>query len=247
MPPDKLEKLKSIYEMMKTDTITPKELESFLAYVLNFIKESKDGFDGISKENLKRIQEGVDYINEIKSSILEGVDSRVQGSEMKMNEACDKVMKMCEEVATHKPENGKDGMPGKDGENGKDGSPDTPEEIRNKLESLEGDDRLDKSAIRGLEEALKTLEAVPAPKSVGGSGKTRVLVKDISASLDGATKSFFVGNHLGIIGVYGSSSPFIFRPVIDYNETGKNIVFTDAVEAAISLAQGQSLIVQYLK
>ena len=48
---------------------------------------------------------------------------------------------------------GKPGLPGRDGKNGKDGkdgSPDKAEEIRNKLQSLRGIDRLDASAIKNL-------------------------------------------------------------------------------------------------
>lgn len=49
---------------------------------------------------------------------------------------------------------GKPGAPGQkgdQGEPGKDGSPDTAEDIRNKLELLFGDERLDISAIKGIE------------------------------------------------------------------------------------------------
>src|SRR3990167_6030429 len=42
-----------------------------------------------------------------------------------------------------KPTNGKDGMPGMPGKSGADGSPDKPSEIKSKLESLKGEDRLD--------------------------------------------------------------------------------------------------------
>lgn len=45
---------------------------------------------------------------------------------------------------------GRDGSPGRDGLNGKDGSPDTAEEIKNKLETLVGDSRLDAGAIKNL-------------------------------------------------------------------------------------------------
>ena len=47
---------------------------------------------------------------------------------------------------------GKPGRDGKDGKDGKDGSPDTPEQIRDKLQSLKGEKRLDVSAIRGIEQ-----------------------------------------------------------------------------------------------
>lgn len=43
-------------------------------------------------------------------------------------------------------------VPGPVGPKGEDGSPDSPDEIRNKLELLSGDERLDKSAIKGLED-----------------------------------------------------------------------------------------------
>jgi hypothetical protein len=62
--------------------------------------------------------------------------------------------------------NGKDGRDGTNGTNGKDGSPDTPAQVRDKLESLEDEERLDVSAIKGLDnyEELKT--AIAEGKSV---------------------------------------------------------------------------------
>ena len=42
------------------------------------------------------------------------------------------------------------GLKGERGEDGKDGSPDIPKEIKNKLESLKGEERLDASAIKNL-------------------------------------------------------------------------------------------------
>ena len=52
------------------------------------------------------------------------------------------------------------------GLNGADGSPDTPKLIRDKLEFLEADQRLDISAIRGLRKRLTKLEERP----LGGKG-----------------------------------------------------------------------------
>lgn len=46
---------------------------------------------------------------------------------------------------------GIDGLPGKDGLNGNNGSPDTADDIRNKLELLQGPDRIKISAIGGLD------------------------------------------------------------------------------------------------
>jgi hypothetical protein len=75
---------------------------------------------------------------------------------------------------------GPQGPEGKEGPAGKDGSPDTPFQVRDKLESLQEDDRLDASAIRNLPEMTQN----PVTKkyffsggggnkwTIGGSGQT---------------------------------------------------------------------------
>lgn len=50
---------------------------------------------------------------------------------------------------------GKNGKDGKDGRDGKDGSPDSPYQIKEKLELLKGEDRLDSSAIKNLPSNIK--------------------------------------------------------------------------------------------
>lgn len=67
---------------------------------------------------------------------------------------------------------GKDGIPGARGERGFDGSPDTPEEVRDKLSSLEGGERLNVSAIDGIDERIKS----SAPRSFFGGGAARAWV-----------------------------------------------------------------------
>jgi len=57
---------------------------------------------------------------------------------------------------------------GKPGEKGKDGSPDTPVEVKAKLESLEGDDRLDAKAIKNLPRTFSS-------PSVGGVSRLQDL------------------------------------------------------------------------
>lgn len=63
---------------------------------------------------------------------------------------------------------GKNGKPGKDGAPGKEGSPDTPAQVRDKLETLEGDGRLDKSAIKGLEEIEKEAKKTKLTPTIFG-------------------------------------------------------------------------------
>ena len=128
-----------------------------------------------------------------------------------------------------KGESGKDGARGRDGENGKDG--------KNGKDGRDGKDGLQgKDGVSGN------------PTTIFGGRKQRVWIIDLSAQLNGVLKTFTLGTHYGIISVQSSSAPFgAFRETIDYSEVGRTIVFTSSVDAAISLASGQSLIVKVLK
>lgn len=89
----------------------------------------------------------------------------------------------------------------------KDGSPDAAEDIRNKLELLDGDERLDVSAIRGLEEKIKEM----TPKSVGGTqvvGHIQHLnerILDVAETPDGIITAYTFATKPVIIKVNGVS------------------------------------------
>ena len=82
-------------------------------------------------------------------------------------------------------------------------------------------------------------------KLIRSSGVSRMAVSyyDISSELNGVLKTFWIPTHMGIIAVIGSSAPFIFRPTVDYVESGHNILFDAGVDASLSLAAGQSVII----
>lgn len=130
----------------------------------------------------------------------------------------------------------------------------TPETVREKLEALQGEKRLDKKAIKGLQEELETLkkEVKEASKTVnitgsvgGGTRAASVQFHDLSSQLDGVTKTFTLPKFKKIIGVWASSAPWVFRPTVDYTLSGNAITFTSEIEAASILATGQSVIVLY--
>lgn len=82
----------------------------------------------------------------------------------------DRAFKRLQELISHLelPKNGTDGLPGADGLPGKDGSPDKPKDIRNKLELLKGDERLDAKAIKGLPDYFKKAKVAGKEMLVGG-------------------------------------------------------------------------------
>ena len=122
---------------------------------------------------------------------------------------------------------------------------DTPEVIKEKLESLEDEDKLKISAIKNLEEELDKLKKQKQQQIyVGGSSGGGRIVKaiDISSSLNGSTKTFNIQAVWRIVSVHLSSFPNILRETTDYTWTPTSITFTSEIDAASSLAAGQTCI-----
>lgn len=135
---------------------------------------TEDEIDSIKKDVTPK--RGKDYLTkseleEVKKEIApkKGIDYLVE----------EEIAKIKKEITPRKGidyVDGKDGrsIRGKKGDPGKDGSPDTPEEIKGKLESLKGEKRLSASAIKGLDETLE--KKLPKIIMTGSteSGKVRV-------------------------------------------------------------------------
>lgn len=127
---------------------------------------------------------------------------------------------------------------------------DGPDEIRNKLELLEGDERLSIDAIKDLREELAKLRrnggTIYVP-SGGASGGKIVKSYDLSDSLDGATATFSLPAFYRVISVHLSSFPNVLRPTTDYTTDGQamTITFTSEINPATSLAAGQTCVIVY--
>jgi len=125
------------------------------------------------------------------------------------------------------------------------------EPIRDALELLQDDNRLDKSAIKGLDELLKKLEKkIGSAIYVGGGGSTGgkiVKAYDLTSSLNGALKTFSLPAFWRVISVHSSSFPYVFRPTIDYttDASAMTITFTSEIDETTTLATGQTLLVEY--
>lgn len=80
---------------------------------------------------------------------------------------------------------GEKGDSGKDGQSGENGSPDTPEQVRDKLETLKDDERLDVSAIKGLDVSIdaKVAAIKPTPGKTGGSRGFQLYVNSVKKGL----------------------------------------------------------------
>ena len=123
-------------------------------------------------------------------------------------------------------------------------------DIRNSLELLQEDDRLDKSAIKGIEELKKELrEEISAVRSMKSSNAFGGLVNtvrfvDLTAQCDGSNKTFQVPLHRKVVMLSGTQFPLIYRPVVDYTTANHSLKLTSEVGAPET---GQTLIFQYIK
>src|SRR3990167_748936 len=123
---------------------------------------------------------------------------------------------------------------------GKDGRLIASEEIRNKLESLQGEERLDKSAIKGLEEMVKERVVVRN----GGPNANAVQFADLSSQCDGANKTFTTPKYRYALMLISTQFPVLYRPTVDFTLGNGQIILTDAV---VAQASDQTFIFLYIK
>ena len=118
--------------------------------------------------------------------------------------------------------NGKDGesIIGPPGTPGMNGSPDTPEQVRDKLEELQGEDRLDKKSIKGLPELEEYVYKIPTGRTVVGgmwNKSNKIRTKSLTSQCNGSTKAFTLPVDCEeIIGVFGTQFPINFDVISDW-------------------------------
>lgn len=148
-------------------------------------------------------------------------------------------------------------IPGPQGEKGKDADeekiiqkietdlPQLGEKIRDALELLQGDDRLDAKYIKNLDERFKAIEkSLDTKQNVGGvAGRDVFQDIDISAQFDGIKTTFNIPAVWKIITVDLSSYPYgSLRKNIDYTWTPTSITFTSNIDPTTQLSIGQNCI-----
>lgn len=155
---------------------------------------------------------------------------------------------------------GKDGTPGKDGQSivgpagadGKDAPIKTPQEVRDELETLEGDERLDKSAVKGIEqieENIKQIELRPVGKGGGGKGiglyiggskklLTAQMINLVAGTGISITYAYTSGRNDITISATGSGSFSVLAATGTINDA--NTVFTFPSTPSIVVVNGAS-------
>ncbi len=139
------------------NTLTPKQLAQFLGILIETVKNHKEGLsslvDETSRENLRKIQEAIQIISEKHFDALKEVRGLTTKQTKEFEEKFKKVQDTLLELQSIEvPEVDEEGIISKALKRiPKPVVLETPEQIRDKLSSLKKDERLDKKAIKGLE------------------------------------------------------------------------------------------------
>ena len=251
---DKTEmKLERFLSMMDGGAMTKEEFVQAFEQVVDVIKEFRETnareFD-LMKQVIEAFGNNLDgksnkAIDDLKKGLNElFVDERVGGIEKKINEVIDRKIRAIDD-RMGKVRDGSKGDKGDQGRPGRDGSPDSPAKIKEKLESLEGDNRLDASAIKGLDDMIKKGRPMGVAYAAGTRGTVKIY--DLSSLLDGTTKTFSLPAFVRVLTVDVSSFPNAMRPTVDFTTDGAamTITFTSQIDAPTTLAAGQTCIVTY--
>jgi len=120
--------------------------------------------------------------------------------------------------------------------------PEKPTELRNKLESLKGEERLDKKAIRGLKEDIDALRKEIQSKPVGKLGMRKIpIVKSINltSQVDGVVTTYTLPKDtVEVLGVWSTQFPVNFNGGTDWTFAGNTLTLTSEVGV---IQSGQTL------
>lgn len=254
MPLDKTEKLKKLLEVANEDYMSISQARELLLSLGEAVKKLKrqlqddfnaDKRDLISQLNLAldKVENEIDqldnkHIQEIKR-LATDFDNKLSSLKAEIPQATDltevwnaikgiiipKTDEILAEVEQKLPQYGS--------------------KYRDGLELLQGDDRLDKSAIKGLTEELKEIKKIKTTASGGVRRVFQPYLDDFSAQTDGVTKTFYLSREplkTDTIQVWGTDFPIILRPTTDFTVSGKTLTLTSAVPAPNT---GSTLLVQY--
>ncbi len=130
---------------------------------------------------------------------------------------------------------------GNNGMDGKDGSPDTGEQIIDKINADDSEKKIKREKVEGLDDEIKGIKNAISNIPRGGSGKKITSVKKINltSQVNGVLKSFALPKDtLEVLGIFGTQFPIIFDPSVDYILIGNTLTLGDSVLAP---ATGQTL------
>lgn len=258
------EKLRRFIEE-EENKIDAKELSGFLRAVVGAVNQAKDSFlasfNLLSQDLKVKTKEFSDIKSYIRDAVSEGVNKvqnvfspKIEDLSQRLDELDTKRDIDRTEIALEASKIALEGLSSQlpTLEQIEERLPMLGNSIASALEILPEEKKLALNAVKGLREELEKLrddirrKRFATAYGVGGSGGGRIVkVYDLSSQLNGVLKTFTLPSFWRVISVVGSSFPFTYRPTVDYTTSNPTITFTSEIDASVSLATGQTLVVIY--
>jgi hypothetical protein len=140
--------------------VSAEDVNQVLSALVAILAENKKGVESLNQETRTQLEEIVKAIKTEHESVLLNVSQSKASIEQATKAQNDRAFKRLQELISKiklpkDGTDGKDGSQGQIGPPGKDGSPDSPEQVRDKLETLTGEGRLDAKHIKNLPKFIK--------------------------------------------------------------------------------------------
>jgi hypothetical protein len=233
---DKLRK--SEEEIFKDDLVTTEEFSSFVKVITDFLKDMRSEMDELR-----------DFIRN-KNILLKEISDLKGGAEktfLEVRKNTDEIVNNLKNRLTslkdgYTPVKGKDYRDGRDADERRVAGL-VASKIRKELDLLlELED--DINELKKLNYEVEELKRRPV-QITGNTGRTLIREVDISSQLNGVLKTFNLGAFYRILTVDLSSFPHALRKTTDYtyDANAGTITFTSEIDAATSLASGQTCVI----
>jgi len=182
-----LDKLEKVIQLIDTDYVTAEDFAESLVVLIQQLKnldeESEERTENLSNTFDKKIAQIEAFIakqGEVSTKDKKQLSDTILRVREDIKDVASDLKERIYGIKLRKGEDGKDGKQGPKGDKGDNGSPDEPKDIKKKLESLKGEDRLDAKAIKNLPNATREII-----REVGGfrAGAMETPVKDATTGL----------------------------------------------------------------
>src|SRR3990167_8242712 len=218
-----LEKFEEIVKILEKDTASVSEVADLVATIIQVVKEAKEFLEKQAIDNKKDLNNFVNRLTEQEvQKIAEALDNLEKKAEKVVKSIKEKTALDLDSITRN-----------------------LYQELK-KLENLEGDERLDKKAIKGLEDEIKQLRKEIGTKSSGGVRRVYQPKLDrFKDNCNGSNKTFYLSREplaTDTIEVSGTDFPIILDPTVDFTVSGKTLTLASATPAPNS---GATLICKY--
>lgn len=248
--------IKNLRKRLDSDVVTPEDLKKVVDYIIGLLKESNEFHTKNGSVSKSELMEAVSAVSSRLETISSEITAAIKDVEVtgqnEINKLVKNVYREIQSVRGLIPQVDFTSVFNRiiELERKIPKIPEelTSEEVRDKLASLAGSERLDKSAIKGLEEELNTLKKT----RIGGGGtstpgiihafKTALKTEEPVGDIDGVNTTYTVSQPIFAIFSFALNGEIVAQ-LPNYTISDRTVTFSSALPAAYS---GKDFEIKYI-